>query len=83
MQSTPPGQDRAAASHTLASMLVSAANYEALPGARPEGSLRVELFAIVAGMAGHGPLGPGKYSAHAATFFFDVLQRVDRPLFLL
>ncbi len=83
LQSTPPGQDRAAASHTLASMLVSAANYEALPGARPEGSLRVELFAIVAGMAGLGPLGPGKYSAHAATFFFDVLQLVDGALYLV
>ena len=30
-------------------MLVSATNYEALPGARPDGSMRIELFAMVAG----------------------------------
>ena len=71
------GQGRAAASHTLASMLISATNYELLPGARPTGSLRVELFATVAGL---GPVGKDRrFSPQAATFFFDVLSAALYP----
>ena len=58
-------------------MLVSATNYEALPGARPDGSMRIELFAMVAGV---GPQGRDQgYSPQAVTFFFDVLSASLSP----